>query len=130
MGIGERGVVAQSAHQHEAVPLLLDDQLARARTGIAVQKLAAQTVAVRSHHVSAGDIGGRHVGDIVPHVVRIAKAERINVVIAHLQPHLFPGRKNTQAVLDHGWVGDRIHVRDGVFEAEVDGTGVSPSNAA
>ena len=81
--VRERRVVAEPSEEHKAVPLLLDDRLARSGAGLTIEELPAGAVAIRTHVKAAQFPGGRHIHHVVAQIIRVAETEGINVIVAH-----------------------------------------------
>ena len=116
------GLVGEAAPEREGEPLLLHHGLARA-AGVFGQEIAAPEVAVRAH-VEAGDLVRAGYGlDEGAGIVQVRPAEAVDVVVPHGEPGAELGTEQRQHRFDHARLGHRIHVGDGVFEAEVERAG-------
>jgi hypothetical protein len=107
----------------KGVPAFVDDQLAR-RIRFLAEELSTPRVAV-GPHIEAGDlIGAGHVAQVGASVLRVAPTEAVVIVVPKGQPRAELWRKERQRLADERRIGDRVHVGDGILEAEVERTEV------
>ena len=119
--VWQRRVVGQPPPEHERIPLLFHHQRPTAGIGSAFKKVSAPEIPVGPHVKAGHFIRRRHVQDVFAGVCGVAKAEGVDVVIAHRQPGFSSRREILEQWLDEDGIRNRIHMRDRILEAEIKG---------